>query len=60
MILKLLLLTFIFSGISFSQTGSLIGRVTDGESAIQYVNVIILDTGYGVGSDTNGDRKSVV
>ena len=53
--LKLLLLTFIYSGISFTQTGSLKGKVTDGESPIQYVNVIILDTGYGVGSDTNGD-----
>jgi len=53
--LKLLLLTLIISGISFAQTGGLKGRVTDGESPIQYVNVIILDTGFGVGSDTNGN-----
>jgi len=53
--LKLILLTFLISGISFAQTGSLKGRITDGESPIQYVNVIILDTGFGVGSDINGD-----
>ncbi len=52
--LKLFLLAFIISGISFSQTGSLKGRVTDGKSPIPFVNVIILDTGYGVGSDSNG------
>ena len=44
--LKLLLLAFIISGISFAQTGSLKGRVTDGESPIPFVNVIILDTGF--------------
>jgi hypothetical protein len=52
--LKLLLFTLIISGISFAQTGSLKGRITDGVSPIQFVNVIIIDTGFGVGSDTNG------
>ncbi|MGB5848356.1 MAG: TonB-dependent receptor, partial [Ignavibacteriaceae bacterium] len=52
--LKKLLLALIFSGISFAQTGSLKGKVTDGKSPIPFVNVIILDTGIGVGSDTNG------
>ena len=55
MILKLLLITFLSTGISFAQTGSLKGKVTDGESPIQYVNIIILDTGFGIGSDTNGN-----
>jgi len=50
----LLLLAFIFSGISFAQTGSLKGRITDSESPIPLVNVIILDTGFGVGSDSDG------
>ncbi len=52
--LKLFLLAFIISGISFAQTGSLKGRITDGESPIPFVNVIILDTGFGVGSDSDG------
>ena len=52
--LKLFLLAFIISGISIAQTGSLKGRVTDGISPIPFVNVIILNTGYGVGSDANG------
>jgi len=52
--IKLLLLAFIISGNSFAQTGSLKGRVTDGESPIPFVNVIILDTGFGVGCDANG------
>ena len=52
--LNLFLLAFIISGFSFAQTGSLKGRVTDGESPIPFVNVIILDTGFGVGSDSDG------
>ena len=55
MILKLFLLSIFISGISFSQTGSLKGKVTDGDSPIQFVNIIILDTGLGVGSDINGE-----
>jgi hypothetical protein len=54
MILQKLLLAFIFSGISFAQTGSLKGKITDGKAPIPFVNVIILDTGFGVGSDTSG------
>ncbi len=52
--LNLFLLAFIISEFSFAQTGSLKGRVTDGESPIPFVNVIILDTGFGVGSDSDG------
>jgi hypothetical protein len=53
--LKHLLIAFIFSGISLAQTGSLKGKVTGGKSPIPFVNVIILDTGFGAGGDTNGN-----
>lgn len=51
---QLLALVLFISGILYSQTGGLKGKVTDGKSPIPFVNTIIINTGFGVGSDIDG------
>ena len=54
--MKKLILVFIigFSNLYFAQTGNLIGKVTDGESPIPLVNVLVLNTSLGAGTDIHG------
>ena len=39
----------------YAQTGGIKGKVTDDSSPIPLVNIIIIDTPYGIGTDTNGE-----
>jgi hypothetical protein len=47
----------LFFSNAFAQTGNVKGNVSDGEDPIPLVNVIILDTGFGAGTQPNGDYE---
>jgi len=51
------ILLILFSGITVAQTGKLKGKVTDGSSAIPFVNIIILDTNFGTASKLDGSYE---
>jgi hypothetical protein len=49
------ILFLIYLSFSTAQTGGIKGKVTDGKSPIPLVNVVLLNTGLGAGTDVNGD-----
>jgi hypothetical protein len=50
-----ILLTILLTNLSLAQTGSLKGNVTDGENPIPLVNIIIVNTSLGSGTDEEGE-----
>ena len=50
-------LLLILTSISNGQTGNVKGNVSDGNSPIPLVNVIIINTGLGAGTESNGDYE---
>jgi TonB dependent receptor-like, beta-barrel/CarboxypepD_reg-like domain/TonB-dependent Receptor Plug Domain len=53
----LFFLLIIYSSLTFAQTGKLIGKVTDGNSPIPSVNVIIVGTRLGTATDDDGKYR---
>jgi hypothetical protein len=50
-----ILLSLLLTNLTFAQTGSIKGKVTDGENPIPLVNIIIENTSLGSGTDEEGE-----
>ena len=50
----LIFILFIFSSVSFSQSGKVKGIITDGNKPIPFVNISVINTVYGTFSDEKG------
>ncbi len=53
--MKYILLIIFLTSITAAQTGSLTGKVSDGENPVPSVNILVLNTGYGTITDENGN-----
>ena len=53
--MKYILFILFLTSISAAQTGSITGKVTDGENPVPSVNILVLNTGYGTITDENGN-----
>ena len=54
---KSLIFLFFYASITFAQTGSLIGKITDGSMPIPSANVILLETSIGTACDEEGSYQ---
>ena len=57
--MKLLFLTLVFAlcNLANAQTGTLAGKVTHNNSPVPSVNIIVINSGLGIGSDINGSYR---
>jgi len=57
--MKLLFLTLVFAfcNLALAQTGTLAGKVTHNNSPVPSVNIIVINSGLGIGSDINGNYR---
>ncbi len=57
--MKIIVLTVVFAlyNLAFAQTGNLSGKITNNNSPIPSVNIIVLNSGLGTGSDINGNYR---
>ena len=58
-IISFILLLIFLSSISFAQNGKLKGKISDGSSALPFVNIIILDTHTGTASKLDGTYEII-